>query len=257
MERICCNCGKRIGLFNSKIYSLKDGYFCMDCMKDKGVDVEWFEHRYGNLTTDISCEDFSNLVTKEGITRSIYKAQKDTLRENFTITTKIGDQILIDEYSKTFKINPTIYEFSQIISYELYEDNSTIMSGGVGRAIIGDALFGRVGAVIGVATRKSQNICSNMEIVITLKDEYHPVATIKLIESDTNRNSEKYKTAIKEARNIISKLDNITHANKETAKEDVIMTSVADEIRKFKNLLDDGIITEEEFIIKKKQLLNL
>ncbi len=33
--------------------------------------------------------------------------------------------------------------------------------------------------------------------------------------------------------------------------------SSADEIRKYKELLDDGIITEEEFNAKKKQLLNL
>ena len=33
--------------------------------------------------------------------------------------------------------------------------------------------------------------------------------------------------------------------------------SSADEIRKYKQLFDEGIITEEEFIIKKKQLLGL
>ena len=33
--------------------------------------------------------------------------------------------------------------------------------------------------------------------------------------------------------------------------------STADEIRKFKALLEDGIITEDEFIAKKKQLLDL
>lgn len=33
--------------------------------------------------------------------------------------------------------------------------------------------------------------------------------------------------------------------------------SVADEIRKFKELLDDGIITQEEFDAKKKELLGL
>lgn len=33
--------------------------------------------------------------------------------------------------------------------------------------------------------------------------------------------------------------------------------SVADEILKFKNLLDEGIITEEEFNLKKKALLNI
>lgn len=38
---------------------------------------------------------------------------------------------------------------------------------------------------------------------------------------------------------------------------DYSITSAADEIRKYKSLLNDGIITQEEFEAKKKQLLNL
>ena len=34
-------------------------------------------------------------------------------------------------------------------------------------------------------------------------------------------------------------------------------TSSADELRKYKQLLDEGVITEEEFEAKKKQLLGL
>ncbi|MDD3003008.1 MAG: SHOCT domain-containing protein [Candidatus Shapirobacteria bacterium] len=34
-------------------------------------------------------------------------------------------------------------------------------------------------------------------------------------------------------------------------------TSVADEIKKYKSLLDDGVITQEEFSAKKKQLLGI
>ena len=35
------------------------------------------------------------------------------------------------------------------------------------------------------------------------------------------------------------------------------ITSGADEILKYKKLLDEGIITEEEFLSKKKQILGL
>lgn len=43
----------------------------------------------------------------------------------------------------------------------------------------------------------------------------------------------------------------------ETTPSAPATSSTADEIRKFKELLDDGIITEEEFDAKKKQLLGL
>lgn len=49
-------------------------------------------------------------------------------------------------------------------------------------------------------------------------------------------------------------------SNKQEAVEDsniAATTSNADEILKFKNLLDSGIITQEEFDAKKKQLLGL
>lgn len=36
-----------------------------------------------------------------------------------------------------------------------------------------------------------------------------------------------------------------------------IVSSPADELKKFKELLDMGALTQEEFDIKKKQLLNL
>lgn len=43
----------------------------------------------------------------------------------------------------------------------------------------------------------------------------------------------------------------------ETDSTNQIQLSVADEIKKFKELLDDGVITQEEFETKKTQLLNL
>ncbi|AVK98993.1 SHOCT domain-containing protein [Lysinibacillus sphaericus] len=41
------------------------------------------------------------------------------------------------------------------------------------------------------------------------------------------------------------------------AKEKKDMFDVADEIRELKDLLDDGILTQEEFDAKKKQLLGI
>ena len=43
----------------------------------------------------------------------------------------------------------------------------------------------------------------------------------------------------------------------EPAQETTKELSAADEILKFKNLLDSGVITQEEFDAKKKQLLGL
>ncbi|WP_081112366.1 SHOCT domain-containing protein [Fusobacterium necrophorum] len=53
--------------------------------------------------------------------------------------------------------------------------------------------------------------------------------------------------AIKEAKTLLEQKNNVS----------INQTSAADEILKFKNLLDQGIITQDEFDKKKKELLGL
>lgn len=55
-------------------------------------------------------------------------------------------------------------------------------------------------------------------------------------------------------------LDYMCSQSKEATPASTIIensTSSADEIRKFKELLDEGMITQEEYEAKKKQLLGL
>lgn len=56
---------------------------------------------------------------------------------------------------------------------------------------------------------------------------------------------------------LASKLKNEMEKRKRSEKPTVAALSPADEIKKFKDLLDQGIITQEEFDAKKKQLLGL
>lgn len=52
-------------------------------------------------------------------------------------------------------------------------------------------------------------------------------------------------------------LKEVADANKAPATQVVNQLSAADELKKFKELLDCGLITQEEFDAKKKQLLGL
>lgn len=49
----------------------------------------------------------------------------------------------------------------------------------------------------------------------------------------------------------------MAEAKKNTGSTTVVAQSAADELLKFKNLCDMGVITQEEFEAKKKQLLGL
>ncbi|MEG0259912.1 MAG: SHOCT domain-containing protein [Lysinibacillus sp.] len=58
-----------------------------------------------------------------------------------------------------------------------------------------------------------------------------------------------------EVKNIIEGLKNTTSSTPKLKEKDTF--DIADEIRKLKDLLDDGILTQEEFNAKKKQLLGI
>lgn len=61
----------------------------------------------------------------------------------------------------------------------------------------------------------------------------------------------------KTATQIKEYIENLMYNNSKTKSNIVQATSDADELLKFKKLLDDGVITQEEFDAKKKQLLGL
>ena len=86
----------------------------------------------------------------------------------------------------------------------------------------------------------------NKTHIVVTKD-VKQIATIVQILSDATAEFEK-KKALEEAK------PKTTRTKKEAEKQQV---SSADEIRKYKQLADDGIITIEEFEAKKKQLLGL
>ena len=66
-----------------------------------------------------------------------------------------------------------------------------------------------------------------------------------------------FKAILKSLAGIKSNFGDNNDNDKEQLEDNTNNSSQADEILKFKNLLDQGIISEEEFDAKKKQLLNL
>lgn len=146
--------------------------------------------------------------------------------------------------------------YNQIVSFELLEDGDSVTSGGVGRALAGAVLFGPTGAIVGGVTRakKTKAICTSLQIKITVRGYKSPSIYVPLIEKQINTSDIRYKQAYKDAQDILSMLQIIADKNSSHAQSPAQAVSSADEIRKFKQLLDDGIITEEEFSQKKREL---
>lgn len=217
--------------------------YCYDCGKDIPISEKYDD--------DENSDRYS--VIKRA---SIYKS------ENYDI--RVGEYFFANSENKTFRVagQTGCCKYEDLVDFELCEDNVTVAKGGVGRALIGGALFGSAGAVVGAVTRSTANVTRSMYIRITAKEV--GMLKIILISSEVSRDSFVYNVAKDCAEKIISQLEIIASGEKEAGnsgnqqntKASNDNFSVADELLKFKQLLDMGVLTEEEFKQQKEKLLN-
>lgn len=161
------------------------------------------------------------------------------------------------------------FRYTDLISYELIMDEDSVSSGGLGRAVVGGALLGGAGAIVGGVTgkKKTKRIVNSMAVKLTVNDVDNPLLIIPLITKKTKTKSKDYKRAETEAHQILATLELITRKAEESlSAEDLNMVKLIndesksndyDELVKLKELLDSGIINQEEFDAKKKQILDI
>ncbi len=107
---------------------------------------------------------------------------------------------------------------------------------------------------------KKYDYIDHLGLIVTLKDgSDFEVVFIRKIEQE-KANSSLARDDIQDFNALVSIVDAIIAKNNQTAKTTPTENTNPDpasEIRKFKKLADDGIITQDEFETKKKQLLGL
>lgn len=265
-KNICSICNNKIGLLDNKYKIANEEVICLNCL-----------NKAGGLNQVSSVKKMNSKDIEKQIQVLADKEEKRKEKvKNFEITKQIGQYIYIDENKQqwvlpkgvfTKKIdNSTVYDYSDIVDFELLEDGNSISKGGLGRAIAGGLLFGGVGAIVGGVTggKKAKQTCTNLKIKITLNDLRNPVIYIPFISSEVKKDSFVYTSSYSSAQEIMSMLQIMCETQKiksiqetQEVNNKVETISVADEIKKFKDLLDMGAITQEEFEYKKKELLNL
>lgn len=239
----CAVCGKELGMLSGKA-KISDGAVCTGCLSSAGISMLSNPLNYNHQT-------INNLIkSRQGIVC------------NFCPTKAVGAYIQVDENNRAFKIGKDIFSYENLLSFELLEDGQSITKGGLGRAVAGGLLFGGVGAVVGGVTggKKSKGVCNSMKLRVSLKNAHTDVLYINFIMTETKTKSIIYKSAQDSAQKCITALEAISDANQSTQSQPAYensTVSAADEIVKFKALLDRGIITQEEFDAKKKELLGL
>ena len=206
-----------------------------------------------------------------------YMEARNTIEEKlkeqgFNIEKQVGltAKLYVDNTQKLWAINEwdnntdvTIYKYSDLIDFELLEDDESLMKGGFGKALVGGAIGGTTGAVIGSAgSRKFKQNATLLEIKIRTNDFNHPQYSIQFIKGFAlPKNSPAYKEYFDAAQEVIGVLNYIAtngeekqiQANSSTMPNE----SIGDKLRELNQLKNEGIITAEEFEVKKKEILNL
>lgn len=194
-----------------------------------------------DLTKEVTEEQLQKYKDKKN-ERSEIKAEEKALKKTFSPNKKIST-LQIDTINKLFKIknasteafkkkdglikktvkltsgisaieaitkpDDKIFNFNDIIDFELLEDDISIASGGLGRALIGGAALGGAGAIVGAVTGKkvTKKKVTKLIVKITLNDFDFPCIMITLIDKPTKTSSKDYQKAFNEAHQLLSMLN--------------------------------------------------
>jgi hypothetical protein len=124
----------------------------------------------------------------------------------------------------------------------------------IGRSVAGAILLGPLGAVIGGMSGLSQGGLKNAGIEQILSINFTSLEEKESLHFSINKSANKKVPMFfnKYYKDKFAVIDNETR-NEKPAE----LIDVADELKKFADLKEQGILTEEEFIQKKKQILGL
>ena len=146
-----------------------------------------------------------------------------------------------------------IFDFSELVDFEIYEDGSKLALGT---------------QLIGISIVTFTDVCTNLHVEIVVNASKQSRLVIPLINGDSAHDSSEYKYAadsakevcsllsIIEADNILLRTSNVVAQNE---PNQLLMANENDlgNLGKLFELKEQGVITEEEFTSKKKQILGV
>lgn len=226
---VCAICGEKLGIFDRELCT--DGFICKKCrsfFSDFKVDYK---------TASIKSMKEQRAFFKERQERA--KGFED-LQDPGTMVAYVNRE----QRLMTVSGIPGWFTFDELADYTVEVDTKTVTEtkGGLTRAVVGGMVAGSAGAIIGSSTAKtvSHTVESNPKMSFT-------------VDYPTGRMVSPVFTY---SRKVLELCEEI-FAERTSTKKEAEPISVADELLKFKKLLDMGAITEEEYNAQKARLLNL
>ncbi|MGM0238437.1 SHOCT domain-containing protein [Enterococcus sp. AZ103] len=255
-KQCCPLCNKKFSIINFKFQLNSNDYICTQC---------------AIFLAGMSKEDQDKLKPKSIFElQEMYVNKKESITEKldhfsqFSPNIKVGTWAEFDDNHKIAAFRTGLsaqpnskYLYDDIEDFSVIENEKKIVKSGAASAAAGAILFGPTGAIVGgLMTRgNKKETCSMLKVTIFTKND--KPKDIVLINSKVKIDSSLYKLSQGSLKSIVTKLESIIQPNKDSINNHQSNYSDADELRKYKQLLDDGIITQEDFDSKKKKILDL
>ena len=285
MAKTCANCGKKIG-FTDSCLKLKDKNILGEECYSQALKGNTFQltswalentfQDFKNLMSSDTKLDFKEIHAKEKDNKKAAKKAEHEKRFKLEVlnqeriknhnVTKYGnlyfdnvDKVILE---KKDSWTPYItYSYNDVLKYTpVDQGHSEKKRHGITRAITGDIIAGGAGAIVGAVTGgKNYGYVDELGVNISLKDG--KLLTVRFINESTKRGKITEK-AYQDCNYLCALLDSITeeNASEKIQKVETVNSSetdITEQLKKLKSLVDDGILTQEEFEAKKKQMLGI
>lgn len=277
----CAFCENKIGFLSKKL-EFKDGYMDSDCITKYQMNLPGAKA----YAKDHTVQEFKDLLASGKTFADIhekymtdaekanekyqkelaeFKADNAAKYSHFYFDLKKGQILQTSGILRDAKI----YNFKDVLSYHINErGHNERKHHGITRAVVGGALAGGAGAIVGATTGgKNYGVIDHLGLVINMADGSD--FEVVLLNSEQKANTFIGRQYSKEMDDLVAivqagmqKFQKQTKQEpkpqqKQQVKQVIEKPDPADEIAKFKKLADQGIITKDEFEAKKKQLLDL
>ena len=203
---------------------------------------------------------------------TINKINKTVEEQSIVISKELNYQLLfvqkirliVDESSKNVHIwylnlPQIIIPFDKLMGCELICNGQTV--GGISRALAGGILAGGAGAIVGTLTAQKKSL--SITLKIKQNDLQNPEIIMSMIDASVDGDSAKdaklCQEAIDFANKVIATIDVIIKQTSDGQTDNTISEtkSKTEQLTELKNLYENGLITEDEFTTKKRQILGL
>ena len=163
---------------------------------------------------------------------------------------------------------PLSFDYSDVLSYELYEDGQSRITGNAGKSLIGLGMFGVGGAVVGSAFgRDIIEKCNSLVIIISLNDLSLPQVRLDMTSQSTTKASTEYKSSLMKAKHACAVLELIINKNKSRVLENCpnekeiasdgkdSLVCPEERLLKIQSIYDKGLITKAEYDEKRREII--